>query len=91
MGLAQKRKKQAEDICRGIPDVEFQQDWSVSLGDILADGQKIKNYFSSLRIFPEKVDSVILLGFECTIIPQNLNKFVRAIFEKIEILIFFLT
>ena len=36
LGLAQKRKKkkQAEDICRGIPVIEFQQDWSVGLGDI---------------------------------------------------------
>ena len=39
--------------------------------------------------FSGKADSLILLGFECTINPQNLNKIVRAIFEKIEILIFF--
>ena len=31
-----------------------------------------------------------MLGFECTINPQNLIKIVRAIFEKFEILIFFL-
>ena len=37
-----------------------------------------------------KADSVILLGFECTVNTQNLIKIVKAIFEKIEILMFFL-
>ena len=37
-----------------------------------------------------KTDSVILLGFECTINPRNLIKIVGAIFEKIKIFIFFL-
>ena len=60
------------------------------IGATLGDGQKIKNYFSSFRDFFGKADSVILLGFECSINPQNLNKIVTAIFEKIEILIFFL-
>ena len=46
-----KKKKQAEDICKGTSDIEFEQDWSVGLGAILADGQKIKNYFSSFRDF----------------------------------------
>ena len=46
-------------------------------------------YYKS-RIFSGKPDSVILLDFECTTNTQNLNKIVRAIFEKIEILIFFL-
>ena len=89
MGVARKRKEQAEDICKGTPDIEFEQDWSVVLGAILADGQKIKNYFSSFRDFSGKAHSVILLGFECTINPQNLIKIVRAISEKFEILIFF--
>ena len=40
--------------------------------------------------FPGKADGVILLGSECTINSQNLNKIVRAIFEKIEILNFLL-
>ena len=31
--------------------MEFEQDWSVCLGAILADGQKIKNYFSSFGDF----------------------------------------
>ena len=51
LGVARKRKKQAEDIYKGTPDIEFEQDWSVGLGAILADGQKIKNYLSSFRDF----------------------------------------
>ena len=40
--------------------------------------------------FSEKANSVILLGFEYTINPQNLIKIFGDIFEKIEILNFFL-
>ena len=72
------------------PDIEFEQDWSVGVDTTLHERQKIKNYFLVSRIFPEKADSVILLGFECTMNTQNLNKIVAAIFEKIEILNFFL-
>ena len=54
LGVTRKRKEQAEDICKGTPDIEFVQDWSVGLGDILADGQKIKNYFYSFRDFSGK-------------------------------------
>ena len=50
-GVTRKRKEQAEDICKGTPDIEFEQDWSVGLGAILADGQEIKNYFSRFRDF----------------------------------------
>ena len=85
-----KRKKRARDICKGTLDIEFERHWSVGLGATLGDGQKIKNYFSSSGIFPGKANSVILLGFECTINPQNLIKIVGAIFEKIKILIIFL-
>ena len=49
-----------------------------------------KTIFLVSGIFPRKADSVILLGFECTINPQYLMKIVRAIFEKMKILIFFL-
>ena len=55
------------------------------LGATLGDGQKIKNYFSSFRDFFGKSRSVILLGVECTINPQNLIK----IFEKIEFFFIF--
>ena len=44
-------KKQVGDIFKGTPDIEFEQDWSVGLVAILADGQKIKNYLSNLRDF----------------------------------------
>ena len=78
------------NICKRTPHIEFEQDWSVGLGATLRDRQKIKNYFCSFKDFPGNADSVIFLGFECTINSQNLNKIVRAIFEKIEILSFFL-
>ena len=52
--------------------------------------RKLKTIFLVTGIFPGKADSVILLGFEYTINPQNLIKIVRATFEKIVILIFFL-
>ena len=54
LGVARKRKEQAEDICIGTPDIKFEQDWSVGLRPILADGQKIKNHFSSFRDFSGK-------------------------------------
>ena len=44
-------KKQAGDICKGTPDIEFEQNWSVGLGATLGDRQKIKNYFFSFRDF----------------------------------------
>ena len=53
-GGRSKTKKWAKDICRGTLDIECERDWSVSLGAMLDDGQKIKNYFSSFRIFSGK-------------------------------------
>ena len=89
MGVARKRKEQAEDICKGTPDVEFEQDWSIGLGAVSADGQEFKTIFLVSGIFPVKANSVILLGFECTINPQHLIKIVIAIFEKIRNFKFF--
>ena len=81
-----KTKKWARDICKGTLDIEFERDWSVGLGATLGDRQKInKLFFYFHRFFPGKADSVILLGFECTINPQNLIKIVLAVFEKIKI------
>ena len=34
-----KTKNQAGDICKGTPDLEFEQDWSVDLGVMLCGGQ----------------------------------------------------
>ena len=51
---------------------------------------KLKTIILVSRIFTQKAERVILLGFECTINPQNLMKIVRAIVEKFEILNFFL-
>ena len=47
-----------------------------------------KNIFLISGIFLKKIDSVMLLGFKCTLNPQNLIKIVIAIFEKFEILNF---
>ena len=85
------KKGETGNICKGTPDIEFEKDWSVDLGATLRDRQKIENCFSSFtEFFSGKADSGILLGFECTINPQNLMKIVGAIFEKIKILYFFL-
>ena len=46
---------------------------------MLVDGEIIKTIFTVSGIFPRKDDSVILLGFDCAINPQNLIKIVRAI------------
>ena len=83
--VGRNRKNRAGDICKRTLYIECERDWSVGLGATLGDGQKIKNYFLLSWIFPGKADSVILLGFECTIKSQNLIKIVVAIFEKIKI------
>ena len=54
-----------------------------------ATNRKLKINFLVSGIFLGKADSVILLGFECTITPQNLIKIILADFDKIKILIFF--
>ena len=41
-GSSKTQKKQAEDICKGTPDIEFEQDWWVGLGAMLDDRQKFK-------------------------------------------------
>ena len=60
--VGQKRKEQAEDICKGTPDIEFEQDWSVGLGATVhyMTDRKLKTIFLVLRIFLGKADSVIL-------------------------------
>ena len=78
------RKKRSIYICKGTLDIEFERDWSVGLGATLDDAteRKLKTIFLVSGIFPGKADSVILLGFECTINPQNIIKIVGAIFEN---------
>ena len=39
------KKKETGNICKGPPDIEFEQDWSVGLGATLRDRQKIKKLF----------------------------------------------
>ena len=49
-----RNKKKTGNICKGTPDIEFEQDWSVGLDAMLRERQKIKNYFSSFRDFSGK-------------------------------------
>ena len=90
LGVDRKRNNEPKIFAEDPLDIECDRDWPVGLGTTLGDGQKIiKTIFLVSGIFPGKADSVILLGFECTINSQNLIKIVRAIFEIFEILIFF--
>ena len=52
--------------------------------------RKLKTIFLVSKIFPRKVYSVILLGFECTINPQNLNKSLEPFLRNSKFWIFFL-
>ena len=77
--VGRKRKKRAGVICRG--PLVFNMNKinhgliSVGFGATLRERQKIlKTIFLVSGIFPGKADSVKLLGFECTINTQNLNK-----------------
>ena len=89
MGITRKRKEQGEYICKRTPDIEFEQDWSIGLGAILADGQKIKNYFTSFRDFSGKSRQCHILRLRMYYKSYNLIKIVGAIFEKIKIFNFF--
>ena len=73
----------------GTLGIECERDRSVGLRATLGNGLKIKTIFLVSGIFPGKADSVILLGFEYTINPENLIKILGAIFEKIKIFLFF--
>ena len=77
-----KKKQRARDICKGTLDIEFERDWSFSLGATLAKYRKLKAIFLVSGIFPGKVDSVILLGFEFTIGPQNVIKSLKPFLRK---------
>ena len=39
----QKPKKWARDICKGTLDIEYERDWSVSLGATLDDVRRTEN------------------------------------------------
>ena len=72
----------ARDICKARLYIEFEPDWSVGSGPTLGDKKIWKNIFPVSVIFSAKADSIILLGFECTICPQNLIKMVGAFLRK---------
>ena len=92
LGVAPKRKEQAEDICKETPDIEFEQDWAVGLGAILVHGKRIKNYFSSFRDFFGKSRRCHIIGFRMYCEPTKFDQFrwSHFFFEKIEIFNIFL-
>ena len=77
------KKKTGMEIFLGVLDIEIGRDWSVGLGAPLGNGHTdMSLFFSVSGIFSGKAKSVTLLGFECTVNPQNFINFVGAIFEK---------
>ena len=50
------------NICKGTPDIEFEQDWSLGLGATLRDRQISKNYFSSFKDFSGKSRKCHVVG-----------------------------
>ena len=48
-----KKKEKTGNICKGTPDIELEQDWSLGLVATLRDTQKSKN-FSSFKDFSGK-------------------------------------
>ena len=79
--VGRKWTKQAGDICKGTLDMECERDWSVGLRRyVRLRIENKRNIFLISRIFWGKTDSVTLLGFECTINPQNLIKIVWSHF-----------
>ena len=53
-GRGKLKKKKAWNIYKGTLDIEFEQDWSVGLGAMLDDEQKIKKRLFSFREFSGK-------------------------------------
>ena len=84
-----KREKKLEIFARGPQISNLNEIGHLVQSLRQATNRKLKTIFLVSGIFPGKTDSVILLGFERTINPENLIKIVGAIFEKIKIFIFF--
>ena len=85
MGVDRKRKNELKIFARGPLISNLNKINLVGLVAKLADGWKIKKCFFSLKYFSGKPDSVILVGFECPITPQNVIKIVGTSFEKMKI------
>ena len=84
------KKKRELRYLQGALDIEIGWDWSVGLGAPLGDGHTEKlNFFTVTGIFSGKAESVALLGFECTVNPQNLINFVWSHFWENRNFIFF--
>ena len=73
-GGSSKTEKQAEEIYKGTPDIEFEQHGSVGLGAILTNGQKIKNYLSSFRDFSGKSRKCHIVGLRIYYKPTKFNQ-----------------
>ena len=85
-GGGKKSKGRSGDNYKSTQNIEFEKDWSFTLGATLGDRQKIKNILFQLQgFFPGRADSTILLEFECTMNAQNLMKIVAAIFEIMKV------
>ena len=67
-------RKKAGDICKGNLNIERERNWSVGLGAALGDGQKIKNYFSSFRIFSRKNQQCHIVGLRKYYKPRKCNQ-----------------
>ena len=78
-----KTKKPPRNICKRTLDKGFERDWSVCLGAVGRQSHRElkKIYiFSSVRNFSWKNRQCYVVGFECTINPQNFIKIVGAVF-----------
>ena len=70
-----KKKKgggETGNICKGTPDIELEQEWSV--GATLRDKQKIKNYFSSFKDFFGESWWCHIVGLRMCYIPTKFNQ-----------------
>ena len=89
LNVSLKGKQTEWRYLQGDLDIEFERHWSVGLCAPLGDGQTEKlNFFLVSGIFPGKIDSVMLLGFECTINRKNVLKSFYPFLRKSKCLIF---
>ena len=84
-----KRQNELEIFARGTQISNLNEIGQLVQALRYATDRKLKYISLVSGIFPGKVDSVILMGVECTINPQNLIKIVAVIYEKIIIFNFF--
>ena len=86
--IDRKRENELEIFARGPQISNVNQIGQLVQALHQATSRRLKTIFLVSGIFSGKADSVILLGFECTINLENLIKIVGEIFEEIKILFF---